>query len=104
MRILVTGASGFAGSLIVPRLHDGGHDVRALARDPARVTVEAEVVRGDAFTGSGLERALDGVEVAYYLIHSMERSAARGREEDFEKRDRVAAERFAHAATNARVR
>ncbi len=102
MRILVTGASGFAGSLIVPRLREDAHDVRALARDPARVDVEAEIVRGDAFTGAGLDRAFDGVEVAYYLIHSMERSADIG--ESFEQRDRIAAERFARAATDAGVR
>ncbi len=73
MRILVTGASGFVGSTLVPRLLEEGHEVRALARDPARVRDAAiEVVRGDVLTGEGLERALRGVEVAYYLIHSME--------------------------------
>jgi uncharacterized protein YbjT (DUF2867 family) len=102
MRVLVTGASGFAGSLIVPRLTDAGHDVLALSREPARVKVDAQVVAGDAFTGAGLERALAGVEVAYYLIHSMERAAPSA--EPFEERDRVAAERFALAAAGAGVR
>ena len=92
MRILVTGASGFAGSLLVPRLLSDGHAVRALGRDPARVsaalasssasapddaldliTSEIEIVRGDALSGVGLAAALAGVDVAYYLIHSMER-------------------------------
>jgi uncharacterized protein YbjT (DUF2867 family) len=102
MRVLVTGASGFAGSLIVPRLTGAGHDVLALARDPSRVTVQAQVVRGDVVTGAGLGRALDGVEVAYYLIHSMERGADGG--ESFEQRDRIAADNFARAARAAGVR
>jgi uncharacterized protein YbjT (DUF2867 family) len=99
MRILVTGASGFAGSLLIPRLKTDGHDVRALARDPARVMVPAYVARADAFTGVGLAEALDGIEVAYYLIHSMERG-----DFAFEERERVAAERFADAAIAADVR
>jgi uncharacterized protein YbjT (DUF2867 family) len=116
MRVLVTGASGFAGSLLVPRLRSDGHSVRALARDPERVgqalarlprqaetgAPALEVVRGDAVTGAGLERALDGVEVAYYLIHSMERSPVG--DSSFAERERLAAERFAAQAARAGVR
>jgi uncharacterized protein YbjT (DUF2867 family) len=123
MRILVTGASGFVGSLLVPRLHAGGHTVRALGRDPKRVrralegrlapahvtedggdlgnATSVSVVRGDALTGQGLPAALDGVEVAYYLIHSMER--ARPQCGGFAERDRRAAETFASAARDAGV-
>ena len=100
MRILVTGASGFAGALIVPRLIAEGHTVRALARNAGALSGPAEAVGGDALTGSGLERALDAVEVAYYLIHSMEHAPLKER---FDERERVAAENFAAAASRAGV-
>ncbi len=160
MRILVTGASGFAGSQLIPRLLSGGHAVQALARDPARVDLggmgimndasrsrhaarahtrtrglrdrsdallpgdpgdaliptaedrrpaNVDVLTGDVLTGAGLAPALRGVEVAYYLIHSMERSPAGesvtgGRATQFSERERVAAENFAAAAAMAGVR
>jgi uncharacterized protein YbjT (DUF2867 family) len=101
MRILVTGASGFVGSLLAPRLLDAGHDVVGLSRAPEHVSAAVPLLRGDALTGDGLDAALDGVEVAYYLIHSMERApAGRG---SFAERDLDAAERFATAARMAGV-
>jgi uncharacterized protein YbjT (DUF2867 family) len=104
VKILVTGASGAIGADLAPRLAAGGHEVRAYARDPARVTAPgiAEVVRGDALTGAGLAEALDGAEVAYYLIHSMEAAAPSAG--TFAERERAAVERFAVAAGRAGVR
>jgi len=119
MRILVTGASGFAGSLLVPRLLADGHELRALGREPGRVrdalertssgrggngsaAPAVEVVRGDALTGAGLAAALDGVQIAYYLIHSME-PARNASPAPFAQRERIAAENFATAAAAAGV-
>ena len=108
MTVLVTGATGAIGAALVPRLAEAGHRVRAFARDPARVTDPAvsEVVRGDAVAGTGLAEALDGVDAAYFLIHSMETAAAATDPQagGFAARDRRAAEQFAAAATAAGVR
>jgi uncharacterized protein YbjT (DUF2867 family) len=103
MRILVTGVSGYVGAALAPRLQEAGHEVRGFARSPVRVAAAGialdDVVLGDAVTGAGLERALDGVDAAYYLIHSME-----GPDGGFADLERRAAERFAAAARAAGVR
>jgi uncharacterized protein YbjT (DUF2867 family) len=104
VQVLVTGASGAVGAELIPRLAAGGHRVRAFGREPARINAGgvSEVVRGDAVSGAGLADALDGVDVAYFLIHSME-TAVNGAG-TFAERDRRAAERFAAAAREAGVR
>jgi uncharacterized protein YbjT (DUF2867 family) len=104
MRILVTGVSGYVGAALVPRLQAAGHDVRGFARAPERVLAAGvqldDLVVGDAVSGAGLGRALDGVDAAYYLIHSMEGPANSG----FPEHERRAAKRFATAARAAGVR
>jgi uncharacterized protein YbjT (DUF2867 family) len=104
MNVLVTGVTGAIGSELAPRLLGAGHAVRGFARDPSRVTVAGldGVVRGDAVTGDGLAEALDGIDVAYFLIHSMEAAAAV--DGGFAHRDRRAATNFAEAARRAAVR
>ena len=104
MNVLVTGITGAIGADLVPRLVGAGHAVRGFARDPARVTATGldGVVRGDAVAGDGLAAALDGIDVAYFLIHSMEGAAAI--DGGFADRDRRAAANFAAAARLAGVR
>ncbi len=96
MKVLVTGATGYIGGRLIPRLLEEGHQVRVLARDPERVAGRAwssqvEIVAGDVLRGDTLPAALSGVDVAYYLVHSM------GSAGDFEARDRQAASNFVAA-------
>lgn len=97
MNILVTGISGYIGSRLTPRLLREGHAVRGLSRHPTEREDGVPVFSGDATTGRGLEPALAGVDVAYFLIHSMEPSA----DGPFPARERAAAENFARAAADA---
>jgi uncharacterized protein YbjT (DUF2867 family) len=100
MTVLVTGATGFVGAALIPALREAGHDVRAFARTPARVAPGIPVVQGDAVTGAGLDEALEGIDAAYYLMHSME-AVAPG---EFGVRERVSVEHFVDAAARQGVR
>ncbi|MFL7867677.1 MAG: SDR family oxidoreductase [Anaerolineales bacterium] len=99
-RILVTGATGYVGGRLVPRLLDAGHIVRVLVRNPSqlqgRIWIKnVEIVQGDVLNPTSLAKAMDGMEVAYYLIHSM------SRKKDFQQRDQALAHAFGQAAKKA---
>jgi uncharacterized protein YbjT (DUF2867 family) len=96
MNVLVTGITGYVGSKVAARLVDAGHNVRGLSRRAVEVP-GVEMLRGDAITGQGLEPALEGIDVAYYLIHSMEPSS----DGAFDLREREAARNFARATQAA---
>ena len=98
--ILVTGATGYIGGRLVPRLLEAGHRVRCLAREPRKLDgrpwasdPRVEVVAGDTSDIASLRRALEGCGAAYYLVHSM---VAAGHE--YAERDRTMARAFARAA------
>jgi uncharacterized protein YbjT (DUF2867 family) len=94
--ILVTGATGYVGGHLTKALVDAGRRVRCLVRRPDALkgaeAARVHVVCGDALDEASLRAALDGVDTAYYLIHSM---AATG---SFEEKDRTAARLFGQAA------
>lgn len=101
-KILLTGATGYVGGRLLAELEKSGRPLRCLSRHPEslvpRVAANTEVVRGDISDAVSLRTALQGVDTAYYLIHSM---ASPG---DFAESDRVAAHNFAQAARLAGVR
>ena len=99
MRVLVTGATGFIGSRLIPALIAQGLTVRALTRNPDRYQAPAgvEVARGDVLDRASLSAALHEVDAAYYFVHSMSKDT-RGTGLSFEERDRLGAQNFVDAA------
>lgn len=99
----MTGASGYVGGRLVPELLGSGHAVRCMARDSGKLgdrpwSGDVQVSQADATDPNAVRRALEGVDVAYYLIHSL------GLGGSFEQRDRAAARVFADGAKSAGVR
>ncbi len=93
MKILITGATGYVGGQLLPKLVESGHEVTCMVRDASRLRHSlggARIVKADALHPGSLPAALQGIEVAYYLIHSMGGGPA-----GFEERDRRAARNFA---------
>ena len=102
LTVLVTGATGYVGGRLVPRLLAEGHTVRAMTRDATRLrdvpwATQVEVVQADALEESTLGPALAGIEVAYYLVHSIGT-------DNFDAHDRRAAAAFGRQALAAGVR
>ena len=103
LTVLVTGATGYIGGRLVPRLLADGHRVRALTRSASRLrdlpwAGQVETVQGDVLEPADVARALARVDVAYYLVHSIGTGA------EFEDTDRRAATVFAEQARAAGVR
>jgi uncharacterized protein YbjT (DUF2867 family) len=101
--ILVTGATGYIASRLIPRLLDLGYNVRALARDPRRLAARSwfdkiVMIQADVTTPSTLAQALEGVDTAYYLIHNMSQGSG------YTSLELDAARNFAKAAAPAGVK
>jgi uncharacterized protein YbjT (DUF2867 family)/membrane protease YdiL (CAAX protease family) len=95
--ILVAGATGFVGRHLVPALVRAGYDVRAMTRHPETYGGPCTPVRGDVHEPDSLTAAFEGVDAAYYLVHSLDSP-------DFERLDREAAQAFGRAAAEAGVK
>ena len=101
--VLVTGATGYIGGRLVPRLLQAGYPVRCFVRDPGRLSGHAwsgrvEIVAGDALEAASLEKAMQGITTSYYLIHGMQGGRADA------GRDLQAARNFTSAAEKAGVK
>lgn len=99
--MLLAGATGYVGGRLLTTLEDQGYRLRCLARRPdvlrANARATTEIVAGDVLDRSSLDAAMRGVDVAYYLVHSM------GSTGSFEQVDRIAAQHFGKAAKAAGV-
>ena len=97
IKCLVTGATGYVGGRLIPELLTAGHEVRVMVRHPERLRDfpwidQVEVAVADAGDQEAVERALEGMDVAYYLMHSL------GTGPDFEATETRIAQAFAAAA------
>lgn len=102
MRILVTGATGYVGGRLAPRLIEAGHRVRVLVRDPSKLrdvpwAPDVEIVTGDLTDASTLTAACADIDVVYYLVHAM---GVRG---DFDTIEAASARNLGAAAKAAGV-
>lgn len=101
MKVLLTGANGYIGRRLKQTLLEEDVSLRLLVRNPKSVDTEVhehtEVMQGDTFDVASLERALEGVDVAYYLIHSLQH-------EDYKELDKTSAQNFLDAAIKQKVK
>ncbi len=94
--VLVTGASGFVGSHLARALVDAGHEVHAMTRHPDTYGGAGKPIKADVEDAASLAPVMQGVDVAYYLVHSLA-------SDDFEEKDAEAALNFGGAAADAGV-
>ena len=97
LTVLVTGATGFVGGHLVGPLVELGHHVRAMTRNPDAYDGPGDAVHGDVEDPASLEQAMEGVDVAYYFVHSLDSA-------DFAQKDETAARNFGNAAAAQGVR
>ena len=103
MKVLVTGATGYVGGRLVPKLLEQGYSVRVLAREPHRLDGvpwhdDVEIIQGDLQVRADVTRAVSAVDVVYYLVHSMSSAG------DFEVVERQVATLVAEEAKSAQVK
>ena len=103
LKALVTGATGYVGGRLVTSLLDEGFQVRVMARDPERLRDypwidKVEIVKADATDAPSLTPALDGIDIAYYMLHSL------SEHDGFETIETVMATNFAEAAKAAKIK
>ncbi|NIP30662.1 MAG: DUF2867 domain-containing protein [Candidatus Dadabacteria bacterium] len=101
-KILITGATGYIGSRLLKKLENSEYSICCLARKPeyltSRVSKNIKVIKGDVLDKKSLEKALEDVDTAFYLVHSM------GNTDSFEELDRLGAENFGMAAEKMGVK
>ena len=100
--ILVTGATGFIGSRLISFLSASGYTVKGLSRKELSDTKNVKYIQADVFDLDQLKHAMKGIEVAYYLLHSMEGNKDEWQE--FASREKIQAQNFLKAATDAGVK
>jgi len=104
-RILLTGATGYVGGRLAPRLLDAGYRLRCLTRSPGKLhdrewaqRDDVEIVQADLEDDDSLSEAMVGCDAAYYLVHSMIAAGS-----SYADKDRVMAEHFARCAERSSV-
>jgi uncharacterized protein YbjT (DUF2867 family)/F0F1-type ATP synthase assembly protein I len=100
--ILVTGSTGFIGSRLVKRLTSSGYTISALSRRKILDTQNVRHVQTDVLKEDELTKALEGIDTAYYLLHSMEGDKKQWK--NFAQREKIQAQNFLKAATSAGVK